>query len=160
MLSDITLEAWQRESTTLAGLAAYGDRAFTVVPQDNGDAFRVRGTSVTSHFFGVMGVAPAVGRFFTTEDMQGNLSVVISYRFWQQRLAGRADAIGKALSVDGQSLVIAGVTPEGFGFPDRDRDLYVPMTITLARTTGGERRVQPFWYRQVAARRHGEPGGD
>jgi putative ABC transport system permease protein len=81
-----------------------------------------------------MRVAPMLGRGFDDADEKpGAVRVaVISYALWQRRLAGPADAIGKSLTLDGETYSIAGVTPEGFQFP-RAREL--PYSTGVATNT-------------------------
>jgi putative ABC transport system permease protein len=43
--------------------------------------------------------------------------IVLSWGFWQRRFAGRSDALGKPLIVDGDSYTVVGVMPRGFDFP-------------------------------------------
>ncbi|HEX8184592.1 MAG TPA: ABC transporter permease, partial [Blastocatellia bacterium] len=95
---------------------------------------RVAGANVSSSFFDVMGVAPVLGRVFSSEeDKPGNNRVaVISYAMWQRRFGGGQDAIGKSLVLDGESYFIIGIMPEGFQFP-RAQDL--PSYFQLAPQT-------------------------
>lgn len=70
----------------------------------------------SENFFSLMGVKPALGRFYNAAECRPNASIpvtVASYPFWK-KLGGRADLIGKAITVNGQSFTLIGVTPEGF----------------------------------------------
>ena len=64
-------------------------------------------------FFETLGVPALVGRTFSNiDDVTGGgpdgLVVMISHQVWQQRFAGAADVIGKALPIDGASCTIVG----------------------------------------------------
>ncbi len=76
----------------------------------------------------VLGVAPALGGGFTEDHaVPGNHRVVLlSHRLWTTRFGARSDIVGQDVRLDDASFRIAGVMPEGFGFPDRDTDAFVP----------------------------------
>jgi putative ABC transport system permease protein len=68
---------------------------------------------VSSSYFAVLGVQPAVGRVFLDDDE--NLPVaVISDRFWRESFAASSAVIGKQIDLDGQAFSIVGVAPPGF----------------------------------------------
>jgi len=85
----------------------------------SGDAEVLRGATVDSGFFDVLGVRPARGRFFIAgEDKPGgDTIVVISYGLWQRKLGGRADVIGKPLMLDARPMTIVGIAPRDFEEP-------------------------------------------
>jgi len=82
------------------------------------EAERVRYTFVTPDFFRTLGVAPAMGRSFLPEEsVEGGPAVaVLSHAYWQSRLGGDENIIGRALTMDGAPTEIVGVMPDGFGF--------------------------------------------
>ncbi len=70
----------------------------------------------SENFFSMMGVKPALGRFYTAEEARPNANapvVVASYAFWK-RVSGRADFVGSTLRINGQAYTVIGVTPSGF----------------------------------------------
>ncbi len=82
---------------------------------------RVRGATVSSTYFRLFADAPALGRYLDSsdDDFTADPSVVVSYNFWQQQLAGDPDAIGQPIEFDGTAYQLVGVTSEAF------RDLLV-----------------------------------
>jgi predicted permease len=143
-LSDLTFDAWQRDTRTLDGLAAYGDRAYSVTGL--GDAERVRGVAVSPALFAVLGLPPAAGRYFTSnEAVEGaDRVVVLSHAYWQRQFGGRADVVGRTLTIDGRDSVIVGVTPAVFAFPDPDRHLFTPFLMPSRTRPDGRDRVSVF----------------
>ena len=100
----------------------------------NGDvAQHVPAARVNANFFSVLGLPAALGRTFTQEeDRPGGASVVIvSHNFWQQRLGGRADALGSTLPIDGVPHTIVGVMPKAFRHPYR-ANVWLPLAISMA----------------------------
>jgi predicted permease len=84
-----------------------------------GPAEQISGAYITANFFHLLGLQPMLGRSFTEgEDQPGHDKVVIvSYRFWQQRLSGRSDVLGRKVLLDGQPYELVGVMPPGLLFP-------------------------------------------
>ena len=71
---------------------------------------------VTEDFFSLLGVRPAVGRFFTDADAPqgGNPFLVLSYDAWQRRFQGDPNVAGRAIRINGSEFVVTGVAPRGF----------------------------------------------
>jgi predicted permease len=80
-------------------------------------AERVVGQLVSANFFDALGVRPILGRGFLPEEETGANAhpvAVISYRMWQDRLAGSRDVIGRTIGFNGTPLTVVGVAPEAF----------------------------------------------
>jgi macrolide transport system ATP-binding/permease protein len=102
-------------ATVFAGLVAY--RFSPISVSANGVNERLWGYIVSGNYFDVLGVRPVIGRAVTRDDDEqrgAHPVVVISYRFWQQRLGGDAAAIGQPVLVNGRQYTIIGVAPQGF----------------------------------------------
>jgi predicted permease len=94
-----------------------------------------RGRLVSEEYFSVLGVEPAIGRFFTLEDVGGGPGkapfAVISYDYWLRRFGGNASVIGTSIRLYGATLTVIGVAAPGFQgetvgeYPD----LWVPMMM-------------------------------
>ena len=71
---------------------------------------------------------PLLGRLFTREEHQAETSrvVLLSHRFWRERLRGQPDRIGTLLQVNGQPFTIIGVLPNSFDIPS-GVDLWLPI---------------------------------
>ncbi len=87
----------------------------------------------SANFFSLMGVKPAVGRFYDESECRPDVGipvVVASYPYWK-KLGGRADLIGKPLTVNGQSYTLIGVTPDGFAGLNAllAPDLWLPLGV-------------------------------
>jgi predicted permease len=137
MVSNFTLDAWQRTMRALDGLAPYSGRAYTVTGA--GDAEYVRAAALSPDVFRILDVSPVVGRFFNTSEAVGGADrvAVLGYDYWQQRFGGSATALGTSINLDAQPYVIVGVAPRGFSFPGPGVTLYTPF-VTLLRTAHGQ----------------------
>ena len=99
-----------------------------------GQAEAVPGMLVSGNYFALLGVQPALGRFFLPEEDRAsgaNPVVVISYGLWQRRFGGAADVVGQSLSLNGYPFTVIGVAPRGFTSTRTifTTDAWVPMMM-------------------------------
>jgi putative ABC transport system permease protein len=109
-----------------------------------GDAEQVDGLRVTAEFFDALGVPPLLGRTIRSgEDVAGGpMTVVLAYRFWQQRYGGAPDVLGRLLNVNGAAYEIVGVMPPSFTFPGvRTGELYIALQLDLSKVPTGRSTV-------------------
>jgi putative ABC transport system permease protein len=106
----------QQVFETMAALNGSGD--FVFQPPGGGPEL-VRGGGVTARFFDVLRARPVLGAVFTSRDevAGSNRVVVVSHDFWQRRLGRDATAVGRTLTLNGESYTIVGVMPAGFAYP-------------------------------------------
>jgi len=103
-----------------------------------GESAEARGAVVSGDYFRMLGIQPALGRFFTlAEDSVPDRDAVaiIGYGLWQRRFGGEARVIGETVTINGRAFSVIGVAPEHFdgivsGFPN---ELWIP---TMMLRTG------------------------
>ena len=124
------IDAFRTQSRSLGSIACYyRDSGFSSATLTGGEPESVQGAFITANFFTVMGVAPALGRGFTSEEeTRRERVVVLSHGLWVRRFGGARDAIGRALQIDGADWQIIGVMPSTFQFPARDQQFWAPLT--------------------------------
>ncbi len=94
-----------------------------------GEAERVSTVDTTPELFGVIGVAPFMGRPLTPDDMvAGSRSIVVSHNLWRGRLGRDSQVIGRTLMLDGLPWTIVGVMPQGIALPETD--VWRPLVFT------------------------------
>ena len=140
----------EQSQTVFAGIAAHDRFGVNIAYQDQpltGDGMYVSGS-----YFPTLGLRPAIGRLLTQSDDQSigtNFVAVLSYAFWQSRLGGDPGVLGKPITVNGQSLTIVGVAPDGFsGTTLGVRPLvFVPISMRGILTLGfkGFENRQSYW---------------
>jgi len=102
---------------------------------------RIQAAVVSSNYFALLGVAPALGRDFTKADDGGRIGYValISYDLWQRRFGGERSVIGKAVRLDDDPITIVGVMPRGFRHPVESgtspMELWAPIALDSPDTT-------------------------
>ncbi len=134
----------------LAGWSGYyrvGDKELT----GTGEPERVTSVPVTGNFFTLLGVHPAIGRSFTSEESQGRYSapsaIVLSYNFWRRRFASDPNVAGRKLTLNNQPATVVGVLPASFDFgsvfaPGTPVDLFIPWPLNdKAKPQGNTMKV-------------------
>lgn len=88
-----------------------------------------RATRVTPDFTRVLGVAPALGRSFVSDDASGEAArvVLLSDAVWRARFDADAAVLGRPLRIGGATYTVVGVMPRGFAFPDARTDVWIPL---------------------------------
>jgi len=129
-------------SRSFTGMFAY--RNETVELSGVGEPQRVVATRVSPEMFGVLGVAPIVGRALTADDDRSDANVaVIGYGLWTRAFGRDPSAIGRTLALDRQPFTIVGVMGDAFEFPPRGGELnnepgtlYVPIAFSPFQRQG------------------------
>ena len=97
-------------------------------------AERTWGYLVSGNYFDLLGVHPAVGRFFhAADDVRPGASpyAVLSYGFWERRFGADSRIAGRTIRINGLPYTVLGVAPrefhgtELFYWPD----IWVPMMM-------------------------------
>ena len=133
------IEQFRQQKNLFSGVAAFQIGVpFNVAFQGAGNAKpqRVFGQLVSADYFSVLGVQPQRGRVLSpTLDKPGDAPVVvITDRFWRNRLNSSPDAVGQILRLNGQIATIVGITPKDFNgaFSINPAELFVPTTAPPA----------------------------
>jgi predicted permease len=95
--------------TVFDGLAAENFFLFTLTGV--GDPVQVFGGRLTSNYFELLGVRPILGRNFLPQEEEGADVAVVTKNFWQKRLGGDPNVIGRTIALDGTAHTIVGVLP-------------------------------------------------
>ena len=79
---------------------------------------RVLAEMVSGNYFSMLGVRPALGRVFNSQEddqtYQGHPVVVLSYDYWTNRFARDPRVLGKKILVNDSPMEIVGVSARGF----------------------------------------------
>jgi predicted permease len=119
-------------STALEDVVAF---ALAPISWSTGEEGEVAtGLVVSGNYFSMLGVEPAVGRFFRPEEGQvpgRDPVVVLSHRLWRSHFGQDPSVIGRPLRINGQTLTVIGVAPEEFHgtYHGLDPALWLPITM-------------------------------
>jgi predicted permease len=123
---------------TLTGVAAWAKTDLTITVGDAGHT--VYGNLVSGNFFSVLGVRPALGRFFVPEEDATPLThpvIVVSHEFWRGAFGGDSSAIGRTVHVNGAAFTVIGVAPPGF------RGVFTPLVTSAWVPLMMQPRIRP-----------------
>ncbi len=115
---------------TFAGVLAYQHGWLTITSGATPE--RVYVSNVSANFFDVLGIKPALGRFFLlVEEVHegGTPFAVLSYALWQTRFAGDPAVVGKSIDLAQHPFTVIGVAPAGFinAMPGVREDIWLPL---------------------------------
>src|SRR5690349_32608 len=105
----------QKIQTVFTDIAAHVD--FRANLGYEGQTSSVDGLLVSGSYFPVLELQPALGRLLDSNDdkLVGESRVaVLSYNYWSARFGLDPTVLNKQLIVNGQSLTVVGVAPQGF----------------------------------------------
>jgi predicted permease len=77
-----------------------------------GDPVQIFGGRLTFNYFDVLGVRPILGRSFLPEEEESADVALVTKNFWQKRLGGDPNVIGRSITLDGTPHTIIGVLPD------------------------------------------------
>ena len=105
---------------------------------------------VSANFFHLLGVAPALGRFFLDEEDRppaGADVAVLSHGFWQRHFGGGVSVVGKTLRLGDKVFTVVGVAPSGFNGVDLDKvDMWIPIGTLGTEALG---QAGSFWIEAI-----------
>jgi len=123
-----------REVSAFADLSvAFAPDAFTVL---GGDVpLTTDGRWISGDVFAMFGVTPVLGRTFTREEAErGAPLAMIGHAMWRDHFGGRADIIGRAITIRAtirrdapETFTIIGVLPDRFWHLDDRTSLLLPL---------------------------------
>jgi predicted permease len=119
------VEQWRNHSRSFVDLATFDAVSRTLMGSDGAE--QIVGASISPNLLPLLGIRPAQGRSFSTEDAeQQQRLVLISHRFWHTRFAGSHDVVGASIVLDGRPSQIIGILPADFQIPKLDADVWEP----------------------------------
>lgn len=143
---------WKGHREPFEFLAASTGQGFNLVSGDTPE--RVRALRVSSEYFRVLGLQPAIGRDFRSEEDQpgGPRVAILSNALWSRRFASDQGAIGRVILLNGEPHAVIGVMPPvaetvspgviGFTAPAAGTaspvDVWVPIAPVAATVGGGQ----------------------
>jgi predicted permease len=128
----------REHSRSLAGVAVWSRVPLTVVIAQN--AYGLSGNVVSDNYFDVLGVRPALGRFFNvSRDGVGTEStvIVLSHSTWLTRFNADPAIVGTSVAVNGRPYHVIGVAPAAF------RGVFTPLKIDAWVSLAAQPHVHP-----------------
>jgi predicted permease len=125
---------YQDRARTLDAVAVFNSAGGTLSGQ--GEPEQIRITRASPSLLRVLGVSPALGRWFTSEEGEPGAAqvAVLSHGLWLRRFDGDRRVIGRTVVLNGAPTEVIGIMPPDYAFPDARVDMWMPTTLT--RTSG------------------------
>ena len=127
--------------------SVFEDIALANAPQNfnligSGEPERLVAARLSSNLLSVLRISPVLGRAFTPQEEQtGNDRVVLlGDGLWRRRFGADPSIVGRTINLSGNQYEVVGVMPADFRFPEREHQLWIPLTINprlLARQIAG-----------------------
>ncbi len=109
---------WRRTVNSVERFALM--RSYLVNLAGEGEPERIGSARVSADFFPMLGVKPAMGRWFLPEEDQPlSRAVIISNSLWKRHFDSDRDLAGKTIQLDGRGYTVVGIMPPGFNFPTK-----------------------------------------
>jgi putative ABC transport system permease protein len=140
-VAPVTFRDWKKNGSAFEGLELVAPGS-PVTITGAGLPERANIQYATAGLFKLLGVEPALGRFFAaTEETSANAPVLIGYGLWQRRYGGSRSAVNQKIVVNQQVHSIAGVLPRDFHLFDMDTDIWIPIGFPDTRSQDRSFRV-------------------
>jgi predicted permease len=115
------------------------------------DMAPMNAAAVSDNFLRTLGVAPVLGRAVQRGDTRQHRSIDIGYEVWQRHFHGDPSIVGRAIEVNGEPMIVAGVLPRGFkAYLGSGVSLSPQMDLLYFRSSGYDE--DPFRGNVVVAR--------
>ena len=125
-------DEWRANVPSFEGMCAVASgRRVAFRDQRGGRPVDLTIWTITANTFGLLGVAPILGRdFVRADELPGAPPVVIlSDRFWATRFGRNAEIVGSTVFVGGVPATVVAVMPERFEFPHQS-NFWMPAVRT------------------------------
>lgn len=108
--------AWKDQKELFEDSAAFTNSGFALTGV--GEPEQLRGMSISAALLPMLGVKPAAGRIFLSEEdaRTANPVAMITHSFSQSHFHGSQSAVGQKLTLNDKVFTIVGVLPEDFAF--------------------------------------------
>jgi predicted permease len=124
---------WRAQAAGVVRLAAYGGTGLTLDTPDGAE--RLTGARASADLAAVLGVTPALGRWFGPDDDQpgGPAVIVLSHALWRSRFGQDAGVVGRSVTLSGRAYTVVGVARADFQFPSDATQFWVPLQGDASR---------------------------
>jgi predicted permease len=121
--------AWKAQSPSVEQMAIYGTDSINLSGDGGQLPEKIRYAECSWNLFSMLGVSPALGRFFLEAEDRREASgtVVLTHSLWMRRYGGSADIVGKTILLDARPYTVIGVLPGWFNYPDTRTQLWAPI---------------------------------
>lgn len=107
---------WRAQSRVFERMAVHTHQSLTLT--DGKEATHLQAGVVSADLFPLLGIQPALGRTFeSNDDNPGARVVILSHALWQRRFGSDPAILQRTITLDGEPFQVIGVMPGDFSFP-------------------------------------------
>jgi len=127
-LSPVEFTEFQKASLALDQMGAIRSQSSVLTEGELPE--RIETAAVSPSVFEMLGMEPALGRSFASDEAQPekNHVAILSAGLWQRRFGSDPNILGKRLSLNGGLFTIVGVAASRFRLPGIQSELWIPYT--------------------------------
>jgi putative ABC transport system permease protein len=153
-ITNTTYHAWREQPATIESIGGWMRPRLMNVSAAADAPDRLTVASVTPSLFQTVGVPPVIGRYFSDEDVNSGVGVIVlGYYAWQRQFGGVDDIVGRTLRLNDNLVTVVGVMPVHFALPDHETEAWVP--LRLPRVDPGAKSISGVIFNAVARLRPG-----
>src|SRR5690348_6800860 len=126
--------------------------AINVTPMDftrTAGPVRIHAGLVNAGFLETLAIPPMLGRIISPdEDVEGGpRNIAASYQFWRDFLNGDPHALGRTVTLNGNSYSVIGVMPASFQLPREHADVFISLWVAdpSAARSRDVHFLHPYW---------------
>lgn len=127
---------WQKDATSFQQMALLGEDTANLSGDGGALPESIGIRQCSYNLFPLLGVQPALGRFFAEDDDRHGASptTVLTNGLWKRRYGSDPSIVGKTILLDGQKYTVIGVLPSWFDYPDKRVQLWVPVRLVVSES--------------------------
>jgi putative ABC transport system permease protein len=144
---------WLRQSSAFEGIAGMEDANLNRT--GSGEPERVSGARISSNFFQVLGVSPAIGTTFDSEPSNSQIAI-LSDAYWESHFGANRNIVGQSITLNDVPYTVIGVLPSHFYLPStregteqRKPDIWIPYEPAAQRTAQELNRLKVQVYARL-----------
>jgi len=124
-----TFGSWQKGARTFEQMAVIRRDAYNLSGASGQLPEQTFGAEASWDLFPMLGVQPALGRFFAASDdrLDANATAVLTWGLWKRRYGGDAHILGQTILINAKPYTVIGILPEWFTYPDATAQLWMPI---------------------------------
>src|SRR5262249_6417078 len=119
---------WKAQNDVFERIVALSWQSFIVT--GGGPPEQVPAIWVSTDYFQMLGVTPALGRDFSPQEdeVSNQHTVIISHALWQRRLGANPNVIGQSINMNAKTYTIIGVAPATLKLGYPEAQAWVPLS--------------------------------
>ncbi len=137
----VNFMGWRDRAHSFESMAALQQNRVTLT--GSGEPMELSALVLTANMFDALGASPMLGRAFLAGEDQSTAerTMLLSHGVWLRQFGGNREVLGSRVTINGEPVVVVGVTPPGFEILGQQADAFLPFRFSPQTGTGGRSLV-------------------